>query len=70
MRLVQQGGSAEATEWSREVMRTQYEWLFINMTVANKTVNSFVSDQDMIIYTVSWAQTCFKLYLFARMHFV
>lgn len=35
------------------MMRTQYEWLFINMTVTNKTVNMFGLKQDVLIYTVS-----------------
>lgn len=51
--LVRQASSADATEWSLEVMRTQYEWLFIDMTVTNKTVMPFGVKQDMIIYTVS-----------------
>ncbi|XP_026172283.1 5-hydroxytryptamine receptor 3A-like isoform X2 [Mastacembelus armatus] len=45
--------SSEATNWSREAMRTQYEWLFIDMTVTNKTVNTFGMQQDMIIYTIN-----------------
>lgn len=45
--------SAEATKWSREVMRTQNEWIFIGMTVVNKTGSEFGFEQDMIVYTVS-----------------
>ncbi|XP_029978009.1 5-hydroxytryptamine receptor 3A-like [Sphaeramia orbicularis] len=52
LRLLLSANSAEVTEYSREVMRTQYEWLFINMTVANQTVNKYGLDQDIIIYTI------------------
>ncbi|XP_041830757.1 5-hydroxytryptamine receptor 3A-like [Melanotaenia boesemani] len=40
------------TEWSREAMQTQYEWLFISMTVTDKTVKHFGFNQTMIIYTI------------------
>lgn len=43
--------SSEATEWSREVMRTQHEWLFIEMTVTTSNTSD-VADRPMIIYTV------------------
>ncbi|XP_072229703.1 5-hydroxytryptamine receptor 3A-like [Leuresthes tenuis] len=45
--------SSVTAEWSRELMRTQYEWLFVDMTVTNKTVFPFGADQDTIIYTIS-----------------
>ncbi|XP_070847203.1 5-hydroxytryptamine receptor 3A-like [Chaetodon trifascialis] len=51
IRLHASDNSSEATEWSREVMRTQYEWLFINMTVTTNNATDLVS-QDIIIYTV------------------
>ncbi|XP_007558436.1 5-hydroxytryptamine receptor 3A-like isoform X2 [Poecilia formosa] len=44
--------SSVTTNWSRELMRTQYEWLFVKMTVTNKTVKPFGSQQDTIIYTI------------------
>ncbi|XP_058477480.1 5-hydroxytryptamine receptor 3A-like isoform X2 [Solea solea] len=53
IQLFYNASSSEATEESREVMRTQYEWLFINMTVANKTVDTFGLKQDVIIYTIN-----------------
>ncbi|XP_037611649.1 5-hydroxytryptamine receptor 3A-like isoform X1 [Sebastes umbrosus] len=31
---------------------TQYEWLFINMTVEKKTVNNLFYNQSMIVYTI------------------
>ncbi|XP_027886115.1 5-hydroxytryptamine receptor 3A-like [Xiphophorus couchianus] len=44
--------SSVTTNWSRELMSTQYEWLFVNMTVTTKTVKPFGSQQDTIIYTI------------------
>lgn len=41
------------TEWSRETMQTQYEWLFVSMSVTSKTVKHFGFSQTMIVYTVS-----------------
>uniref|UniRef100_A0A665VH90 Si:dkey-49c17.4 n=1 Tax=Echeneis naucrates TaxID=173247 RepID=A0A665VH90_ECHNA len=51
IRLQASDNSSEATEWSREVMRTQYEWLFINMTVTSNNASSLFA-QDMIIYSI------------------
>lgn len=51
IRLQASDNSSEATEWSREVMRTQYEWLFISLTVTSRNATD-LEDQDMIIYTV------------------
>ncbi|XP_019960776.1 5-hydroxytryptamine receptor 3A-like [Paralichthys olivaceus] len=52
IRLRPSDNSSEATEWSREVMRTQYEWLFINMTVtANNATDPL--GQDIIVYTIN-----------------
>ncbi|XP_061913196.1 5-hydroxytryptamine receptor 3A-like isoform X2 [Entelurus aequoreus] len=44
--------SSEASESSRELMRTQYEWVFLNMNVTayNASVDS---DQDKIVYTIT-----------------
>ncbi|XP_028264337.1 5-hydroxytryptamine receptor 3A-like [Parambassis ranga] len=53
LRLVHSLTSSETTMWSRELMRTQYEWLFVNMTVDNKTVDPFDIDQDVVIYTIT-----------------
>ncbi|CAF96014.1 unnamed protein product, partial [Tetraodon nigroviridis] len=52
MRLLPGDNSTEATEWSRELMRTQYEWLFVNMTVTTKNATN-LEDQDVIIYTIT-----------------
>lgn len=51
IRLQASDNSSEATEWSREVMRTQYEWLFINMKVTARNATD-LEDQDIIVYTV------------------
>ncbi|XP_040923384.1 5-hydroxytryptamine receptor 3A-like [Toxotes jaculatrix] len=54
IRLTQTSNSAQATEESRDVMRTQYEWLFINMTITNTTtVDQYGQEQDMVIYTIN-----------------
>ncbi|XP_071319503.1 5-hydroxytryptamine receptor 3A-like isoform X2 [Trachinotus anak] len=52
IRLQPSDNSSEATEWSREVMRTQYEWLFINMTVTSYNASDLF-DQDIIVYTIN-----------------
>ncbi|XP_037546867.1 5-hydroxytryptamine receptor 3A-like [Nematolebias whitei] len=41
------------TEWSRETMQTQYEWLFVSMSVTSKTVKHFGFNQTTIVYTVN-----------------
>ncbi|XP_049614154.1 5-hydroxytryptamine receptor 3A-like [Syngnathus scovelli] len=53
LQLLHTLSSAEATQWSREVMRTQNEWLFVSMTVVNKTSSEFGIQQDMIVYTIN-----------------
>nr|XP_061787659.1 5-hydroxytryptamine receptor 3A-like [Nerophis lumbriciformis] len=53
IRLLHSLSSAEATRWSREVMRTQYEWLFVGMSVDNKTLTVFGMEQDVIVYTIT-----------------
>ena len=54
--LFSTASSKQATKDSRELMRTQYEWLFTNITVSCETINSFGFDQDVIIYTVGVTQ--------------
>ncbi|KAM4526746.1 5-hydroxytryptamine receptor 3A-like [Fundulus diaphanus] len=53
IKLLHSYNSSVATDWSRQLMRTQYEWLFINMTVTNETVTPFGYEQDTVIYTIS-----------------
>lgn len=45
--------SPSSSRTSDMTMRTQYEWLFVSMTVSNKTVDMFNLKQDMLIYSVS-----------------
>ncbi|XP_042364142.1 5-hydroxytryptamine receptor 3A-like [Plectropomus leopardus] len=42
-----------ATNWSHGLIQTQSEWLFLNMTVKNQTVNNFCFVQSTIIYTIT-----------------
>lgn len=51
IRLLASDNSSEATEWSRELMRTQYEWLFVNMIVTTRNAVD-LEDQDVVVYTV------------------
>ncbi|KAM4715214.1 5-hydroxytryptamine receptor 3A-like [Anableps anableps] len=53
IQLLHYFNSSVTTAWSRKLMRTQYEWLFVNLTISNKTVAPFGSQQDTIIYTIS-----------------
>lgn len=39
--------STEATEWSPDLMRTQYEWLFINMTVTANNASDLVGQDNL-----------------------
>ncbi|XP_032429582.1 5-hydroxytryptamine receptor 3A-like [Xiphophorus hellerii] len=52
IRLQPSDNSSEATEWSREVMRTQYEWLFIDMIVTANNA-TILTDPDVVIYTIT-----------------
>ena len=36
------------------MIRSQSEWLLINMTITNKTVDNFELKQSMLVYTVSF----------------
>ncbi|KAF7204078.1 5-hydroxytryptamine receptor 3A-like [Nothobranchius furzeri] len=53
IKLFHRLNSSVITNSSRQLMRTQYEWLFVNMTVTSKTVFPFGVEQDVIIYTIS-----------------
>ncbi|XP_024913818.1 5-hydroxytryptamine receptor 3A-like [Cynoglossus semilaevis] len=52
IRLKPSDNSSEATTWSMEVMRTQYEWLFINISVTTKNASD-LDQQDIIVYTIN-----------------
>ncbi|XP_062234769.1 5-hydroxytryptamine receptor 3A-like [Platichthys flesus] len=51
IRLRASDNSSEATEESREAMLTQYEWLFINMTVTPRNSTDPLI-QDVLVYTI------------------
>lgn len=53
LKLFYNKNNSVITELSRESLQTQYEWLFLSMSVTEKTVNHFGFNQTMIIYTVS-----------------
>uniref|UniRef100_UPI0037E9C3DC 5-hydroxytryptamine receptor 3A-like n=1 Tax=Semicossyphus pulcher TaxID=241346 RepID=UPI0037E9C3DC len=53
MKLIQHKTSQRITKWSLDVMQTQSEWLFINITFINKTLNNFGINQSMIVYTIT-----------------
>ncbi|XP_042364261.1 5-hydroxytryptamine receptor 3A-like [Plectropomus leopardus] len=52
IQLLSSDNSSEATECSREVMRTQYEWLFLNMTVTTNNATDMFG-QDIVIYSIT-----------------
>ncbi|XP_034070434.1 5-hydroxytryptamine receptor 3A-like [Gymnodraco acuticeps] len=45
--------STVVTEWTRQMMRNQFEWLFISMTVKNTSVRHFYQNKNVIIYTIT-----------------
>ncbi|XP_051795584.1 5-hydroxytryptamine receptor 3A-like [Acanthochromis polyacanthus] len=47
--LISNENNTEITEWSREVMRSQYEWLFVSLTVTEKTVHN----KTKILYVIT-----------------
>ncbi|XP_070708058.1 5-hydroxytryptamine receptor 3A-like [Pempheris klunzingeri] len=51
--LEEYSNSSATTEWSREVMRTQSEWLFMHVNVSKKTVDYLGFNQSMLIYSVT-----------------
>ncbi|XP_073345272.1 5-hydroxytryptamine receptor 3A-like [Pagrus major] len=53
MQFLQFGSSAYNTKWSRRMMRSQSEWLFINMDITNKTVDNFGLNQTMMVCTIN-----------------
>ncbi|XP_035525083.1 5-hydroxytryptamine receptor 3A-like [Morone saxatilis] len=55
--LEQHQNSSKITESTKKLMRTQYEWLFMNMKVDKKIDNNFNFSQSTVIYTVSISDT-------------
>ncbi|XP_061612914.1 5-hydroxytryptamine receptor 3A-like [Phyllopteryx taeniolatus] len=52
MRLQPSNNSSQATEWSRDLMPTQFEWIFLSMKVTAISA-SCPDHQDVIIYTIT-----------------
>ncbi|XP_061666974.1 5-hydroxytryptamine receptor 3A-like isoform X6 [Syngnathoides biaculeatus] len=52
LRLQPSNNSSEATEWSRDLMPTQFEWIFLKMKVT-AIAASCPDHQDVIIYTIT-----------------
>ncbi|XP_008294207.1 5-hydroxytryptamine receptor 3A-like [Stegastes partitus] len=53
VKLLFNTNSTQITEWSRRVMRTQYEWLFLNLTANKKTNYMFGLNQTTIVYVIT-----------------
>nr|XP_061787660.1 5-hydroxytryptamine receptor 3A-like [Nerophis lumbriciformis] len=53
IRLQPRENSSEATKQAHEVMRTQYEWVFLSMTVTAYTADD---DFDEIVYTITMSR--------------
>ncbi|XP_033970256.1 5-hydroxytryptamine receptor 3A-like isoform X3 [Trematomus bernacchii] len=45
--------SSQATEWTREIMSTESEWLFMGMKVEHRSVPRFHQHQSVVIYTIT-----------------
>ncbi|XP_072312875.1 5-hydroxytryptamine receptor 3A-like [Eucyclogobius newberryi] len=45
--------SEKVSAWTREKMKTQYEWVFIDMSVDSGNVSRFERNQDVIIFTIN-----------------
>ncbi|XP_027145255.1 LOW QUALITY PROTEIN: 5-hydroxytryptamine receptor 3A-like [Larimichthys crocea] len=52
--LVKYHDSKKTTEFTHQLIQTQYEWLFIDMRVTNTCINQFDFQQSTIVYTVSF----------------
>ncbi|XP_036073106.1 5-hydroxytryptamine receptor 3E, partial [Oryzias melastigma] len=48
--------NTEITMWSRHIMRTQYEWVFINMSVHKKSDDNLGYNQTSVIYTITMSR--------------
>ncbi|XP_054482609.1 5-hydroxytryptamine receptor 3E-like, partial [Anoplopoma fimbria] len=53
IKLIQMGDSSWNEDWSRKKMQTQSEWLFLDMTINNKTVDNFGFNQSILVYTIT-----------------
>ncbi|XP_041672080.1 5-hydroxytryptamine receptor 3A-like [Cheilinus undulatus] len=53
MRLEQLSADKGIEKWSLEMMKTQSEWIFKNMTYIKETVDNFGVNQSTIVYTIT-----------------
>ncbi|XP_065805270.1 5-hydroxytryptamine receptor 3A-like [Labrus bergylta] len=53
IKLEKWGGSEWITGWSEQIMRTQSDWEFIDITVANNYVDNFFINQSTMVYTIT-----------------
>ncbi|XP_029934209.1 5-hydroxytryptamine receptor 3A-like [Myripristis murdjan] len=53
VQLVPFSNSSRATQFSREVMKTQGEWDFLNLTVSSNSFNFEHGDWENLIYTIT-----------------
>ncbi|XP_041672082.1 5-hydroxytryptamine receptor 3A-like [Cheilinus undulatus] len=53
LKFEQISSSKDISEWSLEMMKTQSEWLFKNMSYSYDTVDNFGVNQSMVIYTIT-----------------
>uniref|UniRef100_A0A671XII7 Uncharacterized protein n=1 Tax=Sparus aurata TaxID=8175 RepID=A0A671XII7_SPAAU len=44
--------SSRSTNWTLTMIRSQSEWLLINITITSKTVDNFEHNQSMLVYTI------------------
>ncbi|KAE8284014.1 5-hydroxytryptamine receptor 3A [Larimichthys crocea] len=51
--LVKYHDSKKTTEFTHQLIQTQYEWLFIDMRVTNTCINQFDFQQSTIVYTIT-----------------
>ncbi|XP_032430526.1 5-hydroxytryptamine receptor 3A-like [Xiphophorus hellerii] len=45
--------SSVISKWSREIMATEFEWVFVNMSVTSSTVNHYGYNQTVVVYTIT-----------------
>uniref|UniRef100_A0A671XC50 Si:dkey-49c17.4 n=1 Tax=Sparus aurata TaxID=8175 RepID=A0A671XC50_SPAAU len=52
MQFFQIGNSSRSTNWTLTMIRSQSEWLLINMDITNTIVDNFGLNQSMLVYTI------------------
>lgn len=61
--------SSVISKWSREIMATEFEWVFVNMSAKSSTVNHYGYNQTIVVYTVSMFYRQRSLYIFYCLSF-